>query len=93
MTAVEATGTLGHVTDALHFDDSFMETRPLVNPVFDIAFHHGRPAKKLEMQLVVFPDGGRMRRVHAKRPWANIPWPYIERGVGRCMVMYDHQRW
>jgi len=51
---------LGHLTDALHFDRALIGVLPLVDAVFDIAFHHGRPTKSLEVQLVVFPDGGRM---------------------------------
>ena len=80
---------LGHLTDALHFDRALIGVLPLVDAVFDIAFHHGRPTKSLEVQLVVFPDGGRMRRAHAKRPWADVPWLDIEGRFCRCMIMYD----
>lgn len=51
---------LGHPTDALHLDRALIGVLPLVDAVFDIAFHHGRPTKSLEVELVVFPDGGRM---------------------------------
>ena len=78
-----------HLADALHLDRALIGVLPLVNAVFDIAFHHGRPTKKLEVQLVVFPDGGRMRRAHAKRPWADVPWLDIEGRFCRCMIMYD----
>ncbi len=80
---------LWHLADALHFDRAQAWVVPLVNAVFDIAFHHGRPTKSLEVQLVVFPDRRRMGRAHAKRPWADVPWLDIEGRFCRCMIMYD----
>ena len=89
MTPVKRARMFGHLADALHFDRTLIGVLPLINAVFDIAFHHGRPTKKLEMQLVVFPDRRRMRRAHAKRPWADVPWPNIEGRFCRGMVMYE----
>jgi hypothetical protein len=80
---------LWHLADALHFDRALIGVLPLVNAVFDIAFHHGRPTKSLEVQLVVFPDRRRMGRAQAKRPWADVPWLDIEGRFCRCMIMYD----
>ncbi len=80
---------LWHLADALHFDMTETRMRPLVNAIFDKARDYGRPTKSLEVQLVVFPDGGRMRRAHATRPWADVPWPNIEGIFCRGMIMYD----
>ena len=63
---------LWYLADALHFDRAQVWVVPFVNAVLNIAFHHRRPSKSFEVQLVVFPDRRRMRRAHAKRPWADI---------------------
>ena len=60
--AVKAAGMLWHLADTLHLDRAQIWVIPRVNAVFDVAFNHGRPSKGLEVQLVVFPDGRRMRR-------------------------------
>ena len=87
---------LWHLADALHFNSAQAWVIPLVNAVFDIAFHYVRSTKSLEVQLVVFPHRRRMLRAHAKRPWADVPGLNIKGRFCRCMIMdnpsggYDH---
>ena len=89
MTPLERPRMLGYLADAFHFDMTETRMRPLINAIFDKACDYSWAAKRLEVQLVVFPHGGRMRRAQAKRPWADVPWPNIERRFCRGMVMYD----
>ena len=89
MTPLERPRMLGYLADAFHFDMTEMRMRPLVNAIFDKACDYSWAAKRLEVQLVVFPHGGRMRRAHAKRPWADVPWRDIEGRFCRGMIMYD----
>lgn len=89
MAAVKGAGVFWHLADAFHFDMTETRMRPLVNALFDKTRDYGWAAKRLEVQLVVFPHCGRMRRAQAKRPWADVTWPNIEGRFCRGMVMYN----
>ena len=65
---------LWQLADPLHLDKAETWMRPLVNAVLDIAFHHGGSAKKLEVQLVVFPGSSCLGCAHAEGQWADFHW-------------------
>jgi len=79
MAAVKGAGMLWDLTDTLHLDMTETWMRPLVNAVFDKALDHGRSAKKLEVQFVVYPDRSCLGRAHAEGQWADFHWSYIVR--------------